>query len=63
MVSILASIKIPTLVMGGEASPVWMHHAVEVTANHIHGAQSQILEGQKARRRSKSDRAGIIKVL
>jgi pimeloyl-ACP methyl ester carboxylesterase len=46
MVARMASIKIPTLVMNGGASPSWLHNAAQTTANNIPNAQYRILEGQ-----------------
>ena len=41
-----ASIRVPTLVMGGGASPESLHHAVRAVAGAIPGAQLRVLEGQ-----------------
>jgi len=42
----LAAIHVPTLVLGGGASPAWLHHAVNAVTNAIPGAQRGTLEGQ-----------------
>jgi pimeloyl-ACP methyl ester carboxylesterase len=41
-----ASIRVPTLVMGGGASPESLHHAVQAVAGAIPGAQLRMLDGQ-----------------
>lgn len=42
----LASIKVPTLVMDGGASPAFMHNAAQAVAHALPNAQRRILEGQ-----------------
>jgi pimeloyl-ACP methyl ester carboxylesterase len=41
-----ASVKAPTLVMAGGASPAWLHNAAQAVAKVIPSAQTRILEGQ-----------------
>ena len=41
-----ASIKIPTLVMAGGASPAWMQNGARAAAQAVPGAKFRILEGQ-----------------
>ncbi len=42
----MAARKVAALVMGGGASPEWLHHAVQAVAAGIPGAQLRMLEGQ-----------------
>jgi len=46
LVGRLASIKVPTLVLSGGASPAWMGNGAQAAAQAIPGAQHRILEGQ-----------------
>lgn len=42
----LASVTVPTLVMGGGASPAWMLHSVQTVADALPNAQRRTLDGQ-----------------
>ena len=42
----VAAGRVPTLVLGGGASPAWLHHAVRAVADAIPAAQRRMLEGQ-----------------
>jgi pimeloyl-ACP methyl ester carboxylesterase len=43
---LVASVTVPTLVMGGGKSPANLRHAVEAVADALPGAKRRILEGQ-----------------
>jgi pimeloyl-ACP methyl ester carboxylesterase len=45
-VDFLATIHVPTLVLGGGNSPAWFHHTVRAVAAAIPNAQHQFLDGQ-----------------
>jgi pimeloyl-ACP methyl ester carboxylesterase len=42
----LASVKTPTLVIAGGASPEWARHAVEALVDNLSNARAAVLEGQ-----------------
>src|SRR5713226_8400082 len=42
----VASVTVPTLVIDGGASPVWMHNAAQAVADVLPNAQRRTLEGQ-----------------
>ncbi len=46
LVTRLASIQVPTMVMAGGASPQWMRNGAQAAANVIPGAEYRVLEGQ-----------------
>jgi pimeloyl-ACP methyl ester carboxylesterase len=41
-----AGVTVPTLVIGGARSPVWMRNAVQALAQAVPGAQHRVLAGQ-----------------
>ena len=42
----VASVRVPTLVIDGGASPAWMHHAAQAVADTLPDAQRRTLPGQ-----------------
>ena len=46
LVSVMSSVRVPTLLGVGGKSPAWMHRAVETVANTIPGAKLRELPGQ-----------------
>jgi pimeloyl-ACP methyl ester carboxylesterase len=46
LTTLMSSIHMPTLVMGGGKSPAWLQHAVEAVAKGIPHAKLRMLDGQ-----------------